>query len=181
MIPPNCPGAALPEVWATKQVINGHAYNTEAASLVARRVQQVQIDGVSVGGVTYEEAQIVHEFYVTSWGHFFCLEKWNVLVDDPNWDCRTWLLKKEHITPINREELELSLAKPEGLEIFSETAIDAAAEAAAIESTISVRVSASLKLRVEDAAEKAKLSFNAYILRCLEFAPVGGRCPRRAS
>ena len=66
--------------------------------------------------------------------------------------------ENEHITPNSRQELELHLAKAEGLEIFSEAAVDAAAEATAVESVIYVRVPASLKLRVEAAAEKAKLS-----------------------
>ena len=67
-----------------KQVINGHEYNTAAATLVAKRVQRVEMNGVSVGGVVCEEADIVHEFYVTGLGETFCFEMWNVLTDDPN-------------------------------------------------------------------------------------------------
>lgn len=63
-----------------KRVINGHACNTETATLVARRVQRVQMDGVSVSGVAYEEADVVHEFYARL-GEVFCFQMWNVLVD----------------------------------------------------------------------------------------------------
>lgn len=114
----------------------------------------MQMDDVSVGGAAYEEADVVHEFYVTRLGEVFCFEMWNVSVVNPDRGSR----KNEHITPNSRQELELHLAKAEGLEIFSEAAVDAAAEATAVESVIYVRVPASLKLRVEAAAEKAKLS-----------------------
>jgi hypothetical protein len=149
-------------------MINGHAYNTEAATLVARRVQRVQMDGVLVGGVACEEADIVQEFYVTRPGEFFCLEMWNVLIDDPNSSGLMRQPKNEHITPISRQELELNLAKAEGLEMFSEAAVDAAAQAMAVGSIVHLRVPTSLRLRVEAAAKKAKLSSNDYVVRCLE-------------
>ena len=117
------------------------------------------MDGVSVGGVAYEEADVVHELYVTRGRGAFCLEMWNVLVDiqigrpneaakKMNTSDRSVVRSLNYISQLRGSRYLAKLLSM--LRLRRRPRI----------SDLCSR-SASLKLRVEAAAEKAKLSFNA--------------------
>jgi predicted HicB family RNase H-like nuclease len=137
-----------------KRVIDGKTYNTNTASVVARYDYQDD-NGYEV------EARI----YITKGGAFFIVHAWEV-PESLNRDA----FSKHYVEAISRDELDRLVVR-QNLEIVDESVVQPPPEATAeVESaaTIYVRVPAPLKRRVDEAAAGARLSANAWVMRCLE-------------
>jgi hypothetical protein len=135
-----------------KRVIDGKTYNTDTATLVARYQY--------VGDRNRDtEANV----YLTPGGAFFILHSW----DDGG-------REKNYMETITRDDLVSFMAnatKDDNFDIIDEAALTPPPEAEAEaepSATVYVRVPASLKKRVDEAASEAKLSGNSYMLRCME-------------
>jgi hypothetical protein len=147
-----------------KRIINGQTYNTDTALIIARR--EWAWDGGRAG-----DAPETHEatLYRTTGGAFFAIERWTearlntnrewVEKDRTEWDvltaekAREWMLLED--VEIVRDPFDLNI--PEAEEEPEPGGV-----------TLSVRIPALLKRHVEQHAEAASLSMNAFILRCLE-------------
>jgi hypothetical protein len=136
-----------------KRVIDGKTYNTDTAAKVAR-YEYVDPDD-------YETEATV---YVTAGGAFFVVHEWEV-------DGKP----KVYFEETTRERIATLLAGSkrhvDNIEVIDEKVLEPPPEAAAeteSSATVYVRVPASLKRRVDESAAEAKLSGNAYMLRCME-------------
>jgi predicted HicB family RNase H-like nuclease len=140
-----------------KRVIEGKTYNTDTAIKVAL-YQYEDHDGYDT------EATI----YLTRGGAFFAVHTWDVKVHDGFGGLET--KNKVYVEALSREEVD-KLVETENMEIVNEKALtlppEAVSEAEAA-ATIYVRVPEALKARVDEAAEKANASINAWALRCFE-------------
>ncbi len=136
-----------------KRIIDGKTYNTDTATLVARYMYRDDAD-----------RSVDAEVYLNKGGAFFIVHKWTG--DDG--------AAKYYFEPSAREHIVAMMTKTkfvDNFEIVDEKAFEAPPEATAEEepgATVYVRVPASLKKRIDEAASEAKLSGNAYMLRCAE-------------
>jgi len=143
-----------------KSIIDGKTYNTDTSSVVAR-YDYIDDDGYDTDAVVY----------VTRGGALFAVHEWRV----PDEDAEGGVRVKRYVETLTRDQLDRLVARG-GIrggqfEIVDETLVAAPPEAAAEEepgATIYVRVPASLKRRVDEAARGANVSINAWALRCLE-------------
>ena len=125
-----------------KRILNGVTYNTDTATVVAR----------------YEwtdDNQIRNDVavYKTRGGAFFRVYSWHQ--NDT---------QRFHFEAITRDELEKLVTATDNLEIVDRAAIEERPEAAAEtspEAIVFVRVPATLKLRLDDAARAERQSTNA--------------------
>lgn len=132
-----------------KRIIDGMTYNTDTATIVARYEYVDDRD--------YETEAIL---YQSRGGAFFLVHKWEV---DGNW--------KYLFESMSRSEVDRLVEKTDNLEIIDEAAITEPPEAEAESepgATLYVRVPASLKRRVDEAAKDEKLSGNVWAMRCVE-------------
>jgi predicted HicB family RNase H-like nuclease len=132
-----------------KRIIDGQAYNTDTATAVARYEY-----------VDEKEYDTEATLYVTRGGAFFIVHKWAV---DDQW--------KYHFEAVSRGEVERLVERTDNLEIIDEEALAPPPEASEeVEpgATIYVRLPASLKKRVDEAAKAEGVSVNVFAMRCLE-------------
>lgn len=132
-----------------KRVIEGQTYNTDTAVVVAK-YEYVDDKGYDVEAVLYQ----------TRGGAFFIVHRWTA-AGDP----------KFHFEAITRDEVSRLVQNKDNLEIIDETAIAEPPEAAAEPepgATLYVRVPASLKSRVDEAARLEDVSGNAWAMKCME-------------
>ena len=138
-----------------KRVIEGKTYNTFTAAVVARWEYKDTND--------YDTDAVL---YLTKGGAFFAVHEWKVWDDDVG-EPRT----KTYFETMSREEVGRLVERAENLEVVDENALQLPPEAideTEPGATIYVRVPAPLKNRVDAAAAGAKLSTNAWVMRCLE-------------
>ncbi len=124
-----------------KRVIEGMTYNTDTASPAARYEY-----------VDEKDYDVEATVYQTRGGAFFIVHTWQV---DGQW--------KHHFETISRDEIQRLIEKGDQFEIIDEAAITEPPEAVAESepgATLYVRVPASLKRRVDEAAKDEKLSGN---------------------
>lgn len=132
-----------------KRVIDGLTYNTDTSNQVA----------------TYEYEddkgyEVTATLYQTRGGAFFIVHQWG-----------TRDRVKEHFEPISRDDVARLIAKADNLTILDSAALEEPPEAAAEGepgSTLYVRIPSSLKRRVDEAADEAKVSGNTWAMRCME-------------
>lgn len=142
-----------------KRIINGVTYNTDTSTLVARFHEAADNNNPT---------DKTTELYKTRGAALFLHihDEWHVM-DQASGE---WLKKtKDQFEPMSREDAQKWVMDGD-VEILSDE-FDMPPEAAAEESpaaTIFARVPQSLKARVDAAADQAKLSINAWALRCME-------------
>lgn len=132
-----------------KRVIEGQTYNTDTAVTVARYWY--------VDDKGYDVEAVLHQ---TRGGAFFIVHKWAVM---EHW--------KFHFEAVTRDEVTRLVQSMDNLEIVDEAAIAEPPEAAAEAepgATLYVRVPASLKSRVDAAAEIDEVSGNAWAMKCMQ-------------
>jgi predicted HicB family RNase H-like nuclease len=140
-----------------KRLIDGVTYNTDTATLLAESSYQ--------GDWNNESCPIEGKLYQTRGGAFFIHEEVDVSGLDAfsDWDAgytKTRFRKcsdKDARKWINTGEVEVFLNPFEDKVSEEET-----------EGTVYVRMPANLKRRIEDLAESAGLSANAWAIRCFE-------------
>jgi hypothetical protein len=137
-----------------KRIIEWKTYNTDTATRVARYEYENASDYDTVATI-----------YVTKGGAFFVVHVWQIWENDIDEK-----VSRHYFEAISGDELD-RLVTRENIEIIDENvllpppeAVDEVEPAA----TIYVRVPAPLKKRVDEAAAGAKLSANAWVMRCLE-------------
>jgi HicB family len=139
-----------------KRIIDGKTYNTDTATSVAR-YEYENDSGHEV------EATV----FINKGGAFFVVHEW----ETPATQDRDGITK-HYFEAITRDELDrLITRKGESIEIIDESIFELPPETTAESepsATIYIRVPASLKRRADAAAAAAKLSTNAYAMRCLE-------------
>jgi hypothetical protein len=136
-----------------KRIIDGKTYNTDTATRVAR--YEYEDDN------GYDTLATV---YITKGGAFFVVHVWEICENDID------KITKQYFEAISRDELD-RLVLRQNIEIIDESVLQPPPEAVdEVEpaATIYVRVPAPLKKRVDEAATGAKLSANAWVMRCLE-------------
>jgi hypothetical protein len=142
-----------------KRVVNGLVYDIDKSILVARK----EFDANELEGGGWCWATL----YRTPGGAFFSQEK--IIGKDRDGESHNY----NRFVPLTASEAQEWVIKGE-VELLDDSFIgppEATAEATAevdASATIYVRAPGSLKRRVEIAAAVAKLSVNAYTLRCLE-------------
>ena len=142
-----------------KRVINGLVYDIDKSVLVARTV--LDANECEGGGVAYAD------LYRTPGGAFFSQEK--IVGKDRDGEP----INHTRFIPLTASEAQEWVLKGD-VELVDDSfngppeATAETAEEVDVSVTIYVRAPGSLKRRVEKAAEDAKLSVNAYTLRCLE-------------
>jgi hypothetical protein len=132
-----------------KRVIDGKTYNTDTATLVAKYEYQ-----------DHKNNDVEAKVFVNNGGALFVLHSWDVENNT-----------KHYMEALTRSELDKLVSTMDNIEIIDEEALEAPPEASAEAepgATIYVRVPSTLKRRVDEAARDAKLSGNAYALRCME-------------
>ena len=132
-----------------KRIIDGQTYNTDTSTIVAR-YEYKDDKGYDTEATLYQ----------TRGGAFFLVHKW--AVDD---------LWKFHFEAMTRDEVSRLVERTDNLEIVDEGAINEPPEAEAEaepSATLYIRVPASLKKRVDDAAKESKVSGNVWAMRCVE-------------
>lgn len=132
-----------------KRVIDGQTYNTDTATAVARYEY--------VDDKDYDTEATI---YQTRGAAFFIVHKWAV---DDRW--------KFHFEAVSREEVNRIIEKTDNLEIIDEAAISSPPEAEAEAepgATLYVRMPASLKRRIDEAAKDDGVSGNVWAMRCME-------------
>lgn len=132
-----------------KRVIDGLTYNTDTAA-VAARYEYVDEKGYDV------EATI----YCNRGGALFIVHKW---APGDQW--------RYHFEPTTRDEIQRLIEKGTQIEIVDEAILSEPPEAVAETekgATIYIRVPASLKRRVDEAADADGLSGNVWAMRCVE-------------
>lgn len=139
-----------------KRIINGVTYNTATSTALARS----SWDG--------NRGRITGTLYQTRGGAFFVhgeekFERWNEREDKAEEVTEHWF------DPLGPEGAHEWIMEGE-VEVFHNPFDDPpeAAEEAEPGATIYIRVPASLKQRVEEAAREAKLSGNVWSMRCVE-------------
>ena len=145
-----------------KRIIGGVTYNTDTSTLIAQ-----------VDGVWQDRDGIKHDYldrvYQTRGGAFFVhahLE--HVYWDEEMSERQTKF--SDTFKAMTHEEAAAWLIETDDVEIFSDILGEPPEAEAEPEkgATIYVRVPASLKDRVDRAAEAQKLSGNAWAMRCIE-------------
>lgn len=132
-----------------KRIIEGQTYNTDTSSIVALW--------------EYDEgrgADTKATLYVTRGGAFFVVHRWETSEE-----------YKYRFQALSRAEVARLVETTDNMEIVDDEAIGEPPEAAAeIEpgATLYVRVPASLKSRVDDAAKRDGVAVNAWAMRCME-------------
>jgi predicted HicB family RNase H-like nuclease len=145
-----------------KRIVNGVTYNTETATRLAEsrwnNESQWNNDGGAIFGTLYQ----------TRGGAFFVDEEitrteWNERERDHEQTVR------HEFNPLSPDEAHKWLLEGE-VEIFQNPFDDPPEATAEAEpgATIYIRVPASLKRSVDDAAKVAKVSGNVWIMRCVE-------------
>jgi predicted HicB family RNase H-like nuclease len=107
--------------------------------------------------------------YRTRGGAFFKVIEWEESSKDKYGDWQT--VAKVHFEPISHEELTKLVAETDNLEIVDNAVLDDPPEAEAEAkpgATIYVRVTDTLKHRLDAAAKAEGRSLNAYVTRCVE-------------
>jgi predicted HicB family RNase H-like nuclease len=140
-----------------KRVIEGKTYNTDTATMIAR------YDYVDQNG--YDTDVTV---YQTKGGAFFAVHEWEVIIHNvyDHDEKKT----KVYVEALSRDEVQ-RLVEKENLEILNDRALTLPPEAVDEPekgATIYVRVPETLKAKVDEAAETAGVSTNAWALRCFE-------------
>jgi hypothetical protein len=133
-----------------KRVIDGKSYNTDTATIVAKWEYKDQDD--------YDTEATL---YQTRGGAFFIVDVWENDEGHP----------KVYFETMSRDEVRRLVERTDNLAIINGKMLDEPPEAAEGETpgaTLYLRVPASLKERVEVAASEAKLSVNAWAMRCIE-------------
>ena len=136
-----------------KRVIDGKTYNTDTSTIVGRYEYENQ-NGCDV------EATV----YLNNGGAFFVLHHWEVGKDE-------LARSKTYMEAMTREEIEKLVKDQDNFQIIDDEALQPPPEAEAESepgATIYLRVPASLKKRVEEAAERQNSSTNAWTMRCIE-------------
>jgi predicted HicB family RNase H-like nuclease len=132
-----------------KRIIDGKTYNTDTATLVAR---------YEYLGDQSEDTEA--RIYVNAGGAFFIVHEWET--DEK---------RKTFFEAATREGVEKLFLTNNNVEVIDNEALaeppeaEAEAETAA---TIYLRLPASLKKRVEDAAKESSLSVNSWAMRAFE-------------
>ena len=142
-----------------KRIIDGVTYNTDTSTLIARYQEAAD---------NYNPTDKTIDLYKTRGGAFFLHvhEEWHVKDEDSG----EWQKKlKDQFEPLTREAAQKWVMDGD-VEVFSEEfgLPPEAADEETPSATIYARVPQSLKARVDAAAEEAKLSTNAWALRCME-------------
>lgn len=142
-----------------KRIVNGVTYNTATATRLAR--SRLATDS--------EAETLVQTLYKTRGGAFFVVERRTVTEwDEADRDMDT--RKEFSVHPLTSEEALAWMMKG-NVKTFRKNPFGDPPEAVAdLEpaATIYVRVPATLKRDVDAAADKSKLSSNAWVMRCLE-------------
>ncbi len=146
-----------------KRIIKGVTYNTDTSTLIA------QVEGKYLSHEDGIEYDYLDKLYQTRGGAFFVHEHLEgVYHDQEEGEWRT--KRSDTFTPKTHEEATAWLHETDNVEIFSD-ALGEPPEATAEQdtgATIYIRVPASLKARVDQAALNQKLSGNAWAMRCVE-------------
>lgn len=136
-----------------KRVIDGKTYNTDTSTVVGRYEYKNQ-----------NENDVEATVYLNKGGAFFILHQWQVEFEET-------VRSKHYMEAVTRAELEALVTDMDNFEIVDDEALQSPPEAGAEPepgATIYLRVPASLKKRVDDAAARSSLSANSWALRCLE-------------
>jgi len=139
-----------------KRIIEGRTYDTNTSTPIA-----------SYEYTNEKSYEVEATIYQTRGGAFFIVHRWGV----PNPDWKGILDTKVQFESISRAELDRLVATADQLEIINADAISAPPEAAEESepgATLYVRLPASLKKQIDDAAKAAKVSANVWAMRCLE-------------
>jgi predicted HicB family RNase H-like nuclease len=140
-----------------KRIIDGVTYNTDTSTRIARSEYDTEYN--------HEDRPCDGTLYQTRGGAFFVHQCISLGNDEDGQE-----VTKDRFVALSASEAEAWFNAGEVepyTNPFGEDPPEAEAETAP-GATIYVRVPALLKRRVEEAAEKASLSANAYVLRCLE-------------
>lgn len=145
-----------------KRVIDGVTYNTDTATVVARWDYR-DFDGLDTDATLYQ----------TRGGAFFAVHEWEV----PDRDCGV-PRRKVWFEAMQRDRVEHLIEYAKNLAIVAPDILGEPPEAEAEKTpgaTLYIRVPASLKAQIETAASEARLSVNAWAMRCLESGLAGRR------
>jgi predicted HicB family RNase H-like nuclease len=139
-----------------KRVIEGKSYNTDTAAIVARWSYTDSDD--------YDTEATL---YITKGGAFFAVHEWGVpRADGLGNDA------KVYFEAMSRQEVDRLMERSTSdIEIIDERYLAEPPEAVAEDepgATVAVRMPVALKARVDEAADAAKLSTNAWAMRCFE-------------
>jgi hypothetical protein len=137
------------EVMDMKRIIDGVTYNTDTATIAARWEYKDRDD--------YDKEATL---YQTRGGAFFVVHEWEV-----GERAKVWF------ESMARDEVVRLVERTDNLAIINDEILGEppeAAEESSPASTIYVRVPGSLKNQIETAAANAKLSVNAWAIRCME-------------
>jgi hypothetical protein len=142
-----------------KRIVDGLTYNTNTSTLLAK-AEWTNDEQFS----SYFGAECAGELYQTRGGAFFLVT--TVHIKDVNDE---WVDKTE-CTPMTAERAQQWLMEGD-VEVYRNPFEDPpeALDEADAGATIYIRVPASLKRNVDEAAREAKVSGNAWALRCVEF------------
>jgi hypothetical protein len=147
-----------------KRIVNGVTYNTQTSTLLA------EMQWGDAGPDNTTEKFGVDRLYQTRGGAFFLDEQVNFRLYDQR--AREWTEREDHtFVPVSAEKAQAWLiAEGQEIEVFRNPFDDPPEAAGEAEpgATIYVRVPATLKHRVDEAARKADASANAWMMRCIE-------------
>jgi predicted HicB family RNase H-like nuclease len=139
----------------TKRIIDGVTYNTDTSTLIAQSEYEVDYKR--------ERAECFGQLYQTRGGAFFVHER---IDTEAEYDGDRYHDRFEPMTTAEAEKWILTGETEVFVNPFAEPPeAQAEAEPAA---TLYLRLPATLKARVEEAAEEAKLSLNAWAMKALE-------------
>jgi hypothetical protein len=151
-----------------KRIINGQTYNTDTATLIAQAEQDFPAN--SSTGPEGDHAEV--KVYQTRGGALFLYTRSQMTRRDRNGNWRP--VEENLFEPMTREEVE-DWVESAGyldyqIELFHPTIGEPPEATVEAEPAASlyIRVPTSLKVRIEEAAETAKLSVNAWAMRCME-------------
>ena len=141
-----------------KRIIDGVTYNTDTSTLIAKSDYEVD----------FKRAPALCEgaLYQTRGGAYFVHER----IDTGETDNDRKTVYRDRFEALTAEEAE-EWKNTGQVEIFADIVLPPEAQAEAeAGATLYLRVPTSLKARVDEAAEQAKLSVNAWAMRALEKA-----------
>ncbi len=154
-----------------KRIIKGVTYNTDTGTKLA---ESSSSEGFEVGGdpENYHERINTVTLYQTRGGAYFHTEEF-FNVKDPHGDGYEEYGRGSALYPIETDDAHNFIVSNSGeVDVFHNPFGDPP-EAEGdhkpqTEATIYARVPASLKARIEEAADSVDLSMNSYVIRCLE-------------
>ena len=141
-----------------KRIIDGVAYNTATSALIAQSEYEVDFKRT--------DADCLGKLYQTRGGAYFVHEQ----IDTGERDDYGDRVYRDRFEPMTAEEAE-QWTLSDQTEVFAKSPFAEPPEAQAeVEpgATVYLRLPASLKARIEEAAEQAKLSVNAWMMKVAE-------------